>query len=802
MEEREDIAAISRDCQSGLITLLAAATSEDCQARHIVHPRDVQQVRDRFDQWAGNLGALQPFKSPRSLEHRLREVPLVRDSIFSVLIDLRSSVQAATDIALGKLQNRIANALVTGPDTDLSEYDISSSESDSSFSSSDERRAVNPTSEIQELIFATKAGLDSLFKASIFIRKFAPKERRLRAAETKPFDNRADIMYVNDRYPLLTDKNAALVARLGEANARRRQYFKYRRDHNERLSMVAAEGDLDTKKGQLELNVKRAGLAKTVLTVETKPSLFAETEATAFVVDKAAQAQTLELPSAPQAMSIVSFATSVAENSDEELPFPPLPAEAEDGSPFLCPYCLQYQQVKHEGSEHRWRKHVLQDLEPYICTFSSCGLDTFQSQHTWFEHELLVHRNQWVCSECFTNFRSPDDLKSHISQGHPAIASDWQLSAILDQSKRSVSSIQPTECPFCDGNWAEVDTSLEPSEEILVVDLDQFRRHLGHHLQQVALFSLPRLLQGHDQSLVSHDVGGFQDQDTISRGPRWIRDDAGYGWRIVSRRRPTFIALAFFLMKHRAYERPGTLTGTNSPAFAYLGLGQHMQTRVLETRKLRLGAEHPDTLKSMADLAITYSNECRYTEAEKLQMQVLETRKRMLGTEHPDTLKSMDNLAITYSNQGRYADAEILRTQVLETRKQVLGTEHPDTLESMADLASTYSSQGRMTYLSWTYRGQLRLKEAVELGMQVLDTRKRVLGAEHPDTLNSMNDLALTYLDQERLKEAEELSRLASIYRRQGRLKEAEELETQLSDIRARVETEPPPKPDSASLKA
>ena len=86
--------------------------------------------------------------------------------------------------------------------------------------------------------------------------------------------------------------------------------------------------------------------------------------------------------------------------------------------------------------------------------------------------------------------------------------------------------------------------------------------------------------------------------------------------------------------------------------------------------------------------------------------------------------------------------------------------------------------------------------------MQVLDTRKRVLGAEHPDTLNSMNDLALTYLDQERLKEAEELSRLASIYRRQGRLKEAEELETQLSDIRARVETEPPPKPDSASLKA
>jgi hypothetical protein len=249
--------------------------------------------------------------------------------------------------------------LIVECDTDLSEYGVSSSESDTSSvqSSGSGRKALDPTSEIQELIAAIKAGLDSLFKASIFIRKFAPKDKRLRTAGTKPFDNRADVMYVNDRYPLLTDKNAPLAARLGEANSRRRQYFKYRRDHNERLSTVVAKDNARGSDTMLKSKaiVQNTGPAKSVLTTETKPTLFAETEATAFAADAAAQAQMLEVPGAPAAMSVTSFATSVAEPSDDELPFPPVPAEAEAGSPFLCPYCLTFQQLGLRGSEREWR---------------------------------------------------------------------------------------------------------------------------------------------------------------------------------------------------------------------------------------------------------------------------------------------------------------------------------------------------------------------------------------------------------------------------------------------------------------
>ncbi|ORY18336.1 hypothetical protein BCR34DRAFT_670856 [Clohesyomyces aquaticus] len=100
--------------------------------------------------------------------------------------------------------------------------------------------------------------------------------------------------------------------------------------------------------------------------------------------------------------------------------------------------------------------------------------------------------------------------------------------------------------------------------------------------------------------------------------------------------------------------------------------------------------------------------------------------------------------AMALLSDGRYNEAEELFVQVMQTRKRVLGEEHLDTLTSMANLASTFWNQGR-----W--------KEAEALEAQVMETRKRVLGEEHPDTLTSMANLALTYRNQGRWKEAKEL---------------------------------------------
>ena len=42
----------------------------------------------------------------------------------------------------------------------------------------------------------------------------------------------------------------------------------------------------------------------------------------------------------------------------------------------------------------------------------------------------------------------------------------------------------------------------------------------------------------------------------------------------------------------------------------------------------------------------------------------MELRKRLLGAEHPDTLTSMANLAETYRQQGRWNEAEALNNNI------------------------------------------------------------------------------------------------------------------------------------------
>ena len=94
---------------------------------------------------------------------------------------------------------------------------------------------------------------------------------------------------------------------------------------------------------------------------------------------------------------------------------------------------------------------------------------------------------------------------------------------------------------------------------------------------------------------------------------------------------------------------------------------------VTDMRKKVLGAEHPHTLQSMANLASTYFDQGNLKEAEQLEVQVLYMRKKVLGTEHPHTLRSMENLARTYLSQKKFKEAEQLEVQVFDMRKKVLG---------------------------------------------------------------------------------------------------------------------------------
>ena len=224
---------------------------------------------------------------------------------------------------------------------------------------------------------------------------------------------------------------------------------------------------------------------------------------------------------------------------------------------------------------------------------------------------------------------------------------------------------------------------------------------------------------------------------------------------------------------------------------------EQLMVQVSDMRKMLLGAKHPDTLTSLANLASTYSSQGKWNEAKQLKIQVLDMRRGLLGVEHLDTIQGMAILARTYADMGNLKEAEKLRVQVLGMRKKLLGAEHPDTVRSMANLARTYTDKGN-------------LEEAEQLQVEVLDLRQKLLGAEHPDTLKGIGNLAGIYADKGKLKEAEQLvvqvldmrkkvlgaehldtlismANLASIYSRQGKWNEAEKIEVQVLVKRQKV---------------
>ncbi|OAD22723.1 repeat:Kinesin light chain, partial [Candidatus Thiomargarita nelsonii] len=71
----------------------------------------------------------------------------------------------------------------------------------------------------------------------------------------------------------------------------------------------------------------------------------------------------------------------------------------------------------------------------------------------------------------------------------------------------------------------------------------------------------------------------------------------------------------------------------------------------------------------------------------------------------------------------------------------MLGEKHPDTLESLGNLAMIYYEFGRES-------------DALPLSEKGYRLMKEVLGEKHPETLTSLNNLAVIYQDLGRLSDA------------------------------------------------
>ena len=198
------------------------------------------------------------------------------------------------------------------------------------------------------------------------------------------------------------------------------------------------------------------------------------------------------------------------------------------------------------------------------------------------------------------------------------------------------------------------------------------------------------------------------------------------------------------------------------------GEAEKMYRKVLAVERRELGAEDPDTLATVIELAGTLLQRGKLAEAETMYREVLAAQQQECrwvsasqfvhaelvddtceGSDEDDdspddTLATTSKLANCLREQGKLVEAEGMLREVLAAQRRVLGAEGRDTLITAGFLAKCLSDRGRHA-------------AAEKMQRELLAVQRRVLGAEHPRTLITAGDLAGSLSYRGRHGEAEKM---------------------------------------------
>ncbi|PVH93658.1 hypothetical protein DM02DRAFT_470415, partial [Periconia macrospinosa] len=158
-----------------------------------------------------------------------------------------------------------------------------------------------------------------------------------------------DVLYVRDKFPSVDE---AIATRLGKLITRRRQLLAYRKGHQDKI-----------QKNINKTHISQATTMKIATAVQS---------ATKSVAEQTASEPTIRAESQKTRITNLTKATTTMEF-------------------FECNYCRLLPNIT---SDLAWRRHVLSDLQPYVCTFLECELSShfFADRDAWYAHEKQHHR--------------------------------------------------------------------------------------------------------------------------------------------------------------------------------------------------------------------------------------------------------------------------------------------------------------------------------------------------------------------------------------------------------------------------
>ncbi|KAF2086811.1 hypothetical protein K490DRAFT_42927, partial [Saccharata proteae CBS 121410] len=450
----------------------------------------------RFRVWAGNLGAQQRGHS--SLDYRLRDSPLLSSNVLKLLRELEINLKEALLVVTGA---RLPYDQQVSSE-DVSDDDDVSVDSSGDDDESDEER---PRTELEQRMSDVVDIIDNLYKLSIRIRSPTLQSRSLKAAAYRPKDAETgvdvysqysihDKRHVEElvaaarKASIASDESGPdwLVERLSRAITKRRQQFQYWRKHRDKLAnerepvgstiapperhaapLLQIPDDQDTPLGVSFNGIHASASDKAPRTI------LSGTEVTAH--DRT-------LDDAVDSKSVTSVATTAKDLTGNGIDLPPPPKGADGERDFECPYCFVICPARY-GRERSWKTHILQDLQPYVCTYEHCSESEqlFRSRREWLEHESSTHRRLWRCpGHHEAVYSSKAALKNHLDQQHTQDLTEQQKEYATLTAETSAIDCR-SHCAIC-----HVDTAA----------VDNFPSHLANHLERIAAFALPRDAEG------------------------------------------------------------------------------------------------------------------------------------------------------------------------------------------------------------------------------------------------------------------------------------------------------------------
>ncbi|KAF5563376.1 ankyrin repeat [Fusarium phyllophilum] len=378
-------------------------TTSDIHRRSLPE-KALSNQKDRLSIWASNTGALQSGNG--ALDVRLRGFSVMKRAIIQCFEQLEQVIHSSTEILQGR---RLP------PEQMFAEFgELWDSASDDSFDLKDEEYRKT---ELGQNLVEMSSILSDLFKLSFKLRNTASRSTGhpiLRALSYQRMVKigESDGSFEVDIFSLYAEFDRAYAEDL----IAYWRWDSWLKAAPQRLSVTTSnchEKDPDIARKMEALVVHRSLIDRWIRSTTNRRRMFAYWERHAKKLAKAEDDTT-----APQLAM-----TALNRDLDSD--------NWRLGAPIVI------------------LKHIIQDLQPYMCTWDDCpDADTmYGTRSAWLSHEAQIHRRIFRCIDHPETFLSRESLKSHLLSSHQELG-EGQIEGLMDFGQASHPESRVS-CPFC-----------------------------------------------------------------------------------------------------------------------------------------------------------------------------------------------------------------------------------------------------------------------------------------------------------------------------------------------------------------